>query len=191
MVSVTGAVEPGVLSAQHAWWLPERDDPADEVFWCLNVNALLPSGQQGRSGLGYPFRCIPCALEAFDGDTSLLPAGPALKAPPLLEPAEGGKTSGEGAILVDPWLCTGCGSCEIACLSAHRIEDGVLGIRVLPVPERPGEQTPRITAACDLCASTPAGVPSCSAHCPSGCLLLPDDQLPGRRTLRFEPGTSP
>lgn len=186
-VSVTDAVARGVLSAQHAWWLPERDDPADEVFWSLNVNALLPSGQQGRSGLGYPFRCIPCAVEAFEGDTSQLPNGSGPPVPPLLEPSDGYETPNGESILVDPWLCTGCGSCEIACLAAHRREEGVLGVRVLPIPERPGEHVPRITAACDLCASTDAGEPSCVAHCPSKCLLLPGHPLPERRVLRYVP----
>ena len=79
-----------------------------------------------------------------------------------------------GLISVDPWLCTGCGACELACLAAHEKRSGTLGIRVLTGPEA-GEHSPRLTAACDLCRRTYSGEPSCVAHCPTGCL----GRLPG------------
>lgn len=59
VVYVTDTVPRGTLMAQHGWWPPGL---SEETGRLLNVNNLLPEGMQGRGGLGYPFRCIPCSL---------------------------------------------------------------------------------------------------------------------------------
>jgi len=59
-----GGIHPGVVSAQHAWWFPEKPGPEPDLFgvWESNINLLLPSGWTGKSGLGYPFKTQMCRV---------------------------------------------------------------------------------------------------------------------------------
>jgi anaerobic selenocysteine-containing dehydrogenase len=59
-VAVTEEVPRGCAHAQARWWDPEH--PTAEALAPWNVNALLPSHLQGRSGFGYPFRSLRCRL---------------------------------------------------------------------------------------------------------------------------------
>jgi|GEM_PF-5787203 len=74
VVRITETVPPGTLMAQHGWWPPGLPEETGRL---LNINNLLSEGMQGRGGLGYPFRCIPCGISP----------GPALL--PVKEPQEG------------------------------------------------------------------------------------------------------
>lgn len=64
-VRASHEVRPGLAHAQASWWNP--DGPANEAEGLfdlveLNINNLLPSGLQGESGFGYPFRNMRCRL---------------------------------------------------------------------------------------------------------------------------------
>lgn len=61
---LTNAIDPRVVSSQHAWWFPEKPGPEPSLFgvWESNINLLLPSGWTGRSGLGYPFKNQMCRV---------------------------------------------------------------------------------------------------------------------------------
>ena len=63
-------VTAGMVHAQASWWNPSG--PANEQGGLfdlveLNINNLLPSGLQGKSGFGYPFRNMRCRLVRADG----------------------------------------------------------------------------------------------------------------------------
>jgi anaerobic selenocysteine-containing dehydrogenase len=73
VATLTTGIGPGVVHAQYGWWFPERDPvPAGgetlggiadhHGLWRSNVNRLLPSGWQGRSGFGYPFKNQICRV---------------------------------------------------------------------------------------------------------------------------------
>ncbi len=51
---VTPIANPKVIACCHGWWLPETDGKAPNLFgtWDYNINNLVPSGTQGRSGFG-------------------------------------------------------------------------------------------------------------------------------------------
>ncbi len=61
---LTHDIHPGVVSAQHGWWFPEKPEPEPSLSgaWLSNINLLLPSGWVGRSGLGYPFKSQMCRV---------------------------------------------------------------------------------------------------------------------------------
>ena len=65
-VVITEQVAPGCVHAQASWWEPDYPGDEDQGLFGLdelNVNSLLPSGLQGPSGFGYPFRSQRCRLE--------------------------------------------------------------------------------------------------------------------------------
>lgn len=69
-VRASREVTVGMVHAQASWWNPagpanEQDGLFDLVE--LNINNLLPSGLQGKSGFGYPFRNMRCRLVRADG----------------------------------------------------------------------------------------------------------------------------
>jgi anaerobic selenocysteine-containing dehydrogenase len=51
---VTPTIHPKVVMVPHGWWLPETDGREPNLFgiWDINVNQLIPTGTQGRSGFG-------------------------------------------------------------------------------------------------------------------------------------------
>jgi anaerobic selenocysteine-containing dehydrogenase len=59
------AFAPGVVHCDFGWWFPEKPAAMPSLFEVdrANVNALLPSGLQGPSGMGYPFRAFICAVK--------------------------------------------------------------------------------------------------------------------------------
>lgn len=73
VLRTSGEVSPGLVHAQASWWNPDGAAPVAEGLFDLfelNINNLLPSGLQGRSGFGYPFRAMRCRLVAADGPPS-------------------------------------------------------------------------------------------------------------------------
>jgi len=133
VVSPSPFIKRGVLSATHGW----RGAG-------LNINDMLDSGMQGRGGMGYPFRCIPCRI-----------SGP-------VPPPEGMKQVKAGTPVVtgeiDTIWCTGCRACQVAC----RMHTGLQGILVVM---RNGEWVPGFTTECVRCSAPP-----CMAACHTGCL---------------------
>lgn len=136
VVSLFPSVKSGVVSATHGW---KGND--------LNVNCLLPSNIEGRGGLGYPFRCIPCRI-----------SGP-------VSPPDGFTTAslslsqaGNEEKRVETIWCTGCRACQVSC----RMATGLTGIEIVMDN---GEFTPVFTTACLNCTDSP-----CRAACHTGCL---------------------
>jgi anaerobic selenocysteine-containing dehydrogenase len=66
---LTEGILPGIVSAQHAWWFPEKPGPEPNLFgvWESNINILLPSGWTGKSGIGYPFKTQMCRIYKASG----------------------------------------------------------------------------------------------------------------------------
>jgi anaerobic selenocysteine-containing dehydrogenase len=144
---VTGIVPRGTLMAQHGWWQPELDE---DTVSRLNVNNLLPQGMNGRGGLGYPFRCIPCRITP---------------GPELLEasvpPPSAGLPADNPLVEINPGKCFGCRACEIVCLQRLGVSGGECGILVLECQGEYQSFIPRFTSSCLRCADTP-----CAAVCP-------------------------
>jgi anaerobic selenocysteine-containing dehydrogenase len=63
-VKLNAGIHPGVVSAQHGWWFPERPGAEPSLFgvWESNINLLLPAGWVGRGGFGYPFKSQMCRV---------------------------------------------------------------------------------------------------------------------------------
>ena len=119
----------GVISSVHGWEGPE-----------LNINNLLTSGMQGRGGLGYPFRCLPCRITAGLGSS-----GDGIAFPKIVRD-------------IDTIWCTGCRACAVAC-KMHTGANGLI------VRMKNGEWTPGFTSSCISC-----GNPVCVAACHTGAL---------------------
>ncbi|MEA3265618.1 MAG: molybdopterin dinucleotide binding domain-containing protein, partial [Candidatus Fermentibacteria bacterium] len=126
----------GVISAVHGWTGPG-----------LNVNDLLTSGMQGRGGLGYPFRCLPCRI-----------TGPVEAPAGFADIPERGNCDTVVEDVQTIW-CTGCRACAVAC-TAHT---GVHGLVIRLID---GEWTPGFTSACLECTD-----PVCEAVCHTKCLV--------------------
>ncbi len=54
IAKVTPIVHPRMVMAAHAWWLPETEGKAPNLYgiWELNINQLIPMGYQGKTGFG-------------------------------------------------------------------------------------------------------------------------------------------
>ncbi|MCK5116947.1 MAG: molybdopterin-dependent oxidoreductase [Candidatus Aegiribacteria sp.] len=130
-------IKKGVLSASHGWKGPG-----------LNINDLLTSGMQGRGGLGYPFRCLPCRISGPVDAPEEYRNAPAVKSADI-EIIEDVQTI---------W-CTGCRACAVACV----IHTGIHGI---VVRLKDGEWTPGFTSSCLGCSEPP-----CVAVCHTECLI--------------------
>ena len=61
---LTHTVKRDLVHAQHGWWFPEKsmEEPTLGGAWESNINLLLPSGLQGKTGFGYPFRANLCKV---------------------------------------------------------------------------------------------------------------------------------
>ena len=136
VVVSTALMKRGVISAVHGW-----------KGSGLNVNDLLTSGMQGRGGLGYPFRCLPCRI-----------SGP-VDVPEGFTDVPKIRSDGIAVDDVQTIWCTGCRACSVAC-AAHT------GIHGLVVRMKDGEWTPGFTSACLKCSEPP-----CEAVCHTGCLV--------------------
>ena len=66
--------------APHGWWYPERvqeeADPAKNGLWDINVNQLMPMGEQGKAGFGgAPTKTMLCRIypvESLEENTHAL-----------------------------------------------------------------------------------------------------------------------
>jgi Fe-S-cluster-containing dehydrogenase component len=81
-------------------------------------------------------------------------------------------------LLIDYKYCTGCHTCEVACLKEHSLDEGQFGIQVLQVGPWKADQkwifdyVPVLTDLCDLCESRveEGRLPTCVHHCQSMCI---------------------
>lgn len=151
VVRLTRKVPAGTIMAQHGWWPPGLPEETGRM---LNVNDLLPHGMQGRGGLGYPFRCIPCSITS----------GPELLSRPS-EPVVFSVSAENASVVVCPEWCTGCRACEIACLQKLGLSKGSGGIVVAECPGDFEAFRPFFTRACIGCPDSP-----CASACPVGAL---------------------
>ena len=129
-------IKKGVISASHGW----KGNG-------LNINDLLTSGMQGRGGLGYPFRCLPCRI-----------SGPVEGPEEFVNILEGRPAATDIVKDVQTIWCTGCRACAVACV----IHTGIHGL-VIRLKE--GEWTPGFTSSCLSCSDPP-----CVAVCHTECL---------------------
>lgn len=83
-------------------------------------------------------------------------------------------------LLINYEYCTGCHTCEVACLKAHQFNEDDYGIKVFqdgPRQNTAGEweytYIPMPTKSCDLCEDrTKMGkLPNCVHHCQSGIMF--------------------
>jgi hypothetical protein len=54
-----------MVHALHGWWLPETEGAAPNFYgiWDLNVNQLIPMGENGTSGFGgAPTKTMLCRI---------------------------------------------------------------------------------------------------------------------------------
>ena len=67
LAEVTARIKQGVVSADHAWWFPERGADDGTLFGTLecNVNCLLPM-RPGRSGLGNSYKSQLCSVTKLE-----------------------------------------------------------------------------------------------------------------------------
>lgn len=86
------------------------------------------------------------------------------------------KTVASNGLLIDYEFCTGCHSCEVACMKELNLPLGQFGIKVLEdgprkMPDGKWEWTylPLPTSLCNLCEDrvTAGKLPSCVQHCQS------------------------
>ncbi len=134
-------IKKGVISADHGWG-----------GHGLNVNDLLTSRMQGRGGLGYPFRCLPCRISGpvdAPEEYGNIPESPAVESELTMD--------------VKTIWCTGCRACAVACV----IHTGIHG---MVVRMKDGEWTPGFTSACLKCS-----FPPCEAVCHTGCLTAAEN----------------
>lgn len=61
---LTPMIHPKLIHAQHSWWYPEKpmEEPSLGGIWESNINLLLPTGLQGKTGFGYPFKVNLCKI---------------------------------------------------------------------------------------------------------------------------------
>jgi anaerobic selenocysteine-containing dehydrogenase len=61
-VKVTTGIDPRVISAQHAWWFPEKGAP-DYGVWESNVNLLTDNSPPFDPAMGtYQLRALLCRV---------------------------------------------------------------------------------------------------------------------------------
>ena len=61
-------IDPRVVHAQHAWWFPEQDGEAPNLFgvYKSNINNLVPHECVGITGYGAPYKNVICNIRKVD-----------------------------------------------------------------------------------------------------------------------------
>lgn len=93
----------------------------------------------------------------------------------------------EFGILIDPYWCTGCHSCETACQMENELPVGQYGIKITEIgPWEYGPEkwqlsyAPSFTDQCTMCLRRrkKGKIPTCVHHCQARCLKFgPVDEL--------------
>lgn len=62
---INNTVDPRVVHAEHAWWFPEQESEAPNLYGAFqsNINACLPHEHISPSGYGAPYKGVACAIE--------------------------------------------------------------------------------------------------------------------------------
>ena len=60
-----------MVHLEHAWWYPEQDGEAPNLYgvWKSNVNSLMPHESVGVTGYGAPYKngiCSICKADSLD-----------------------------------------------------------------------------------------------------------------------------
>lgn len=68
---LTEEVNEKMIHLEHAWWYPEQDGEAPNLFgvWKSNVNSLMPHESVGVTGYGAPYKngiCSICKVDSLD-----------------------------------------------------------------------------------------------------------------------------
>ena len=66
--SVKPILDPRVVHATHAWWFPEEDGEAPNLYgnWKSNINCLIPHDKVGFFGWGAPYKSVICKISKVD-----------------------------------------------------------------------------------------------------------------------------
>lgn len=66
---VTNEVPDKLIHLEHAWWFPEQDGEAPNLYgvWKANVNNLMPHESVGVTGYGAPYKNGICRITRVDG----------------------------------------------------------------------------------------------------------------------------
>ena len=139
---LTDGLHPRVVSAQHAWWFPEKRDPGhgwdesnvniltdngydncDPAMGATSIRTLLcsirPEGPRDDSG------DADWAAETWAGDRGRAAAGRR-----ALASRAGAHAMTRYRLRIDDDLCWGCKTCEVACKAENGAPTGVKLIRV-------------------------------------------------------------
>jgi anaerobic selenocysteine-containing dehydrogenase len=155
------SLRPDTVSAQHGWWLPERQagHPGLEgSALSMNINNLFPEGLQAPDGMGYPFRSLLCRIVSLEKGGSS--RGARVRTVRACGPPP-------PSIRLDAAMCCGCLACELACEMRSGPAGGKGFIEISGAGG--GRFSPGWAAGCDGCWGRSGG-PACAANCPTGCL---------------------
>lgn len=63
-------LDPRVVHATHAWWFPEQDGEAPNLFgnWKSNINLLVPHDKVGFFGYGAPYKSVICKISKIENN---------------------------------------------------------------------------------------------------------------------------
>ena len=66
--SVKPILNPRVVHCTHAWWYPEEDGEAPNLYgmWKSNICTLIPNDHNGPFGMGAPYKSIICSIRKVD-----------------------------------------------------------------------------------------------------------------------------
>ena len=67
--NVSIEVDPRVVHVEHAWWFPEQEGEAPNLFgvWKSNANNLVPHEKIGRTGYGANYKSVICKISRVGG----------------------------------------------------------------------------------------------------------------------------
>lgn len=71
--SVKPILKPGIIHAYHAWWFPEEDGEAPNLFgnWKSNINQLIPHDKVGFFGWGAPYKSVICKISKVENKDAM------------------------------------------------------------------------------------------------------------------------
>jgi anaerobic selenocysteine-containing dehydrogenase len=67
-VSIVEFFDPRIIACDHGWWYPEGDPEKFYDVFDLNINNLVPWGQQGKCGFGANYKTTLCKIYKVEED---------------------------------------------------------------------------------------------------------------------------
>ena len=67
-VTIVSYFDPRIIATDHGWWLPEGEPEKFYDVFDLNINNLVPWGQQGKSGFGANYKTTLCRIYKVEED---------------------------------------------------------------------------------------------------------------------------